>query len=51
MSKPVKPVYHPTRFMLPTSHYDKRKANRAVSFIQSLNIAVKVALYSSRVPT
>ena len=36
MSKALKPVYHPTRFMLPTSHYDKRKANRAVSFIQSL---------------
>ena len=36
MSKTLKPVYHPTRFMLPTSHYDKRKANRAVSFIQSL---------------
>ena len=31
-----KPVFHPTRFMLPTSHYDKRKADRAVSFIQNL---------------
>ena len=28
--------YEPTRFMLPTSHYDKRKADRAVAFIQSL---------------
>ncbi len=31
-----KPRYEPTRFMLPTSHYDKRKADRAVAFIQSL---------------
>ena len=29
-------VYEPTRFMLPTSHYDKEKADRAVLFIQSL---------------
>ena len=29
-------VYEPTRFMLPTSHYDKDKADRAVNFIQSL---------------
>ena len=36
MSNAKRPVYQPTRFMLPTSHYDKRKANRAVSFIQSL---------------
>ena len=28
--------YKPTRFMLPTSHYDKKKADRAVTFIQSL---------------
>ena len=32
----AKPAYKPTRFMLPTSHYDRKKANRAVSFIQSL---------------
>ena len=30
------PVYEPTRFMLPTSHYDKEKADRAVMFIESL---------------
>ena len=29
--------YEPTRFMLPTSHYDKEKADRAVAFIQSLS--------------
>ena len=29
-------VYEPTRFMLPTSHYDKERADRAVMFIQSL---------------
>lgn len=29
-------VYEPTRFMLPTSHYDKEKADRAVLFIESL---------------
>ena len=28
--------YRPSRFMLPTSHYDKAKADRAVNFIQSL---------------
>ena len=28
--------YKPTRFMLPTSHYDKKKADRAVTFIQNL---------------
>ena len=28
--------YEPTRFMLPTSHYDKGKADRAVMFIESL---------------
>ena len=32
----IKPRYEPTRFMLPSSHYDKRKADRAVAFIQSL---------------
>ncbi len=29
-------IYKPTRFMLPTSHYDKNRADRAVLFIQSL---------------
>ena len=28
--------YKPTRFMLPTSHYDKARADHAVNFIQSL---------------
>ena len=28
--------YTPTRFMLPTSHYDKARADRAVNFIQAL---------------
>ena len=28
--------YTPTRFMLPTSHYDKEKADRAVKFIEML---------------
>ena len=28
--------YSPTPFMLPTSHYDKRKADRAVKFIEML---------------
>lgn len=28
--------FKPTRFMLPTSHYDKAKADRAVLFIESL---------------
>ena len=31
-----KQLFVPTRFMLPSSHYDKRRADRAVSFIQSL---------------
>ena len=31
-----KQAYEPTRFMLPTSHYDKEKADRAVLFIESL---------------
>ncbi len=35
MNKP-KQLFVPTRFMLPSSHYDKRRADRAVSFIQSL---------------
>ena len=26
--------YEPTKFMLPTSHYDKDKADRAVRFIE-----------------
>ena len=29
-------MYIPTQFMLPTSHYDQAKADRAVNFIQSL---------------
>lgn len=28
--------YEPTRFMLPTSHYDENRANRAVRFIENL---------------
>lgn len=28
--------FQPTRFMLPTSHYDKTKADRAVTFIENL---------------
>ena len=28
--------YQPTKFMLPTSHYDKAKADRAVAFIENL---------------
>lgn len=28
--------YQPTKFMLPTSHYDKDKADRAVKFIENL---------------
>ena len=28
--------YQPSRFMLPTSHYDKAKADRAVKFIENL---------------
>lgn len=33
---PVLENYTPTRFMLPTSHYDKEKADRAVKFIEML---------------
>ena len=29
-------TYVPTRFMLPTSHYDEKKADRAVRFIENL---------------
>ena len=36
VGKTGKKAYRPTRFMLPTSHYDKNRADRAVSFIQSL---------------
>ena len=36
VGKTGKKAYRPTRFMLPTSHYDKKRADRAVSFIQSL---------------
>ena len=28
--------YEPTKFMLPTSHYDEAKADRAVRFIENL---------------
>lgn len=28
--------YSPSRFMLPSSHYDKEKADRAVMFIENL---------------
>ena len=28
--------YTPSKFMLPTSHYDQAKADRAVAFIQNL---------------
>lgn len=28
--------YKPSKFMLPTSHYDKKKADRAVTFIENL---------------
>ena len=34
--KPEKYQYKPTPFMLPTSHYDKERADHAVNFIQSL---------------
>ena len=30
--------YKPSQFMLPTSHYDKKKADRAVTFIENLQI-------------
>ena len=33
---PVLQDYKPTRFMLPTSHYDQKKADRAVTFIENL---------------
>lgn len=36
MKEAEKYHYKPTRFMLPTSHYDKNRADRAVLFIQSL---------------
>ena len=29
--------YKPSQFMLPTSHYDKKKADRAVTFIENLS--------------
>jgi len=29
-------IYTPTKLMLPTSHYDKRRADFAVGFIQML---------------
>ncbi len=33
---PILKDYKPTRFILPTSHYDKEKADRAVKFIENL---------------
>ena len=33
---PILSDYHPSRFMLPTSHYDASKADRAVIFIEQL---------------
>lgn len=43
MPKPQRPAdypkltdYEPSRFMLPTSHYDQEKADRAVCFIENL---------------
>lgn len=30
--------YTPTRFMLPTSHYDKKKADRAVTLLRTFAI-------------
>ena len=33
---PVLEDYTPSRFMLPTSHYDRAKADRAVKFVQNL---------------
>lgn len=33
---PVLEGYEPTRFMLPTSHYDRERADRAVNFIEML---------------
>ena len=36
INAPSKPKYEPTSFMEPTSHYDKKRADRAVNFIQLL---------------
>lgn len=33
---PMLKNYKPSQFMLPTSHYDKKKADRAVTFIENL---------------
>lgn len=33
---PMLKNYQPTKFMLPTSHYDEKKADRAVKFIENL---------------
>ena len=41
--------YTPTKFMLPTSHYDKAKADRAVNFIQSMK-HTKGAFYNKPFP-
>ena len=39
-----KPTFQPTRFILPTSHYDRKKADRAVAFIQSLKYTKGICL-------
>ena len=36
MGYPKLKNYKPSQFMLPTSHYDKKKADRAVTFIENL---------------
>lgn len=36
-SIPKLETYEPSQFMLPTSHYDEKKADRAVKFIESLS--------------
>ena len=36
--------YKPSQFMLPTSHYDKAKADRAVKFIENLAASVAGAV-------
>ena len=33
---PCLKAYKPTKFMLPTSHYDKKRADKAVRFIEML---------------
>ena len=45
--KTGKSAYQPTRFMLPTSHYDRRRADRAASFMR---MAFDSLLYPYRDP-